>query len=111
MIEKLIAILGWLRNFISPVLITMILGGFVYISLEKSLLGIFLGILIAILGFVIGVYFAERVRTKIGTDKFNAQVMASSDITGKKMKRACQILTYNGMINSEHRMLPLKNKI
>ena len=27
------------------------------------------------------------------------------------MKRACQILTLKGIINSEHHVLPLKNKL
>ena len=90
MIEKFIAILEWLRNFISPVLNSLLIGTVFYFSLDKNLIGKILGLSVIILGFVLGVVFAEKVRTKVGTHHFNAQNMATPNI--KKIKR----------INSRH---------
>lgn len=81
MIEKLVEIFGWLRNFISPVLIAIIISVVVYFSM-KSTFGLIISSFILIFGILIGIYFAEKVRKNIGTDKFNAQVMATPDIKG-----------------------------
>ena len=85
MIEKLVNILGWLQIFISPVLISIIIGVVVYFSFDKSLLGLIFGISILILGIIVGIFFAERVRKRIGIDYFNAQIMATPDI--KEIKK------------------------
>lgn len=82
MIEKFIDILGWLRNFISPVLISLIIGVLVYFSFDESLLGMIFGFSSIILGIIGGVFFVERVRKRIGTHHFNAQIMATPDIKG-----------------------------
>lgn len=73
MIEKLDEILGWLRNFISPALIVLIISVVVYFSLQSKL-GLIISIFILIFGILIGIYIAEKVRKNVGTYKFNAQV-------------------------------------
>jgi len=79
--EKLVEILGWLRNFIAPVIVAVIVSVIVYLSM-RTIFGIIISSFIMLLGVFIGVYFAEKVRKIVGTDKFNAQVMATPDIKG-----------------------------
>jgi len=63
--KQLIHILAWLRVFISPFLIGLIAGVIVYYNYQ-NIYGVFIAVLLIILGIVSGVLMAENIRKEVG---------------------------------------------
>jgi len=65
MIEKLIQILAWFKIFISPFLIGVIAGVVVYYNYQ-NIYGIFIALLLVVLGIISGILMAENIRKEVG---------------------------------------------
>ena len=75
----------WLWAFIVPVLILGIPGWLLY---EKSETNLVFFILLALLGIVVGVYVAERIRKGPGLSKFFGSISASADVKDRNEPKA-----------------------
>ncbi len=69
----------WLSIFIIP---AGILGFIAYYNYVKSSDNLLWSILLAVLGSVIGIFFAEFIRRKYGLDNFFGRLSATPDIDG-----------------------------
>lgn len=67
----------WLKNFLSPVLVGAFIGLIIYIKNEDLL---WLSIVIASIGLIAGVLFAERIRKKYGSSGFMSKLFGSSNV-------------------------------
>lgn len=76
--KGLIGILSWLRNFISPFLVFLIIAIVLFYYFEKTTWSLILGIFLVIFGIGLGIYFAEKVRKKYSSESFNAVPMATT---------------------------------
>lgn len=72
-------IMGWLQIFISPFLIGIIIGVIIYVSNPNST-GLFIGIMISVIGFIIGIVWATRVWKKRGTIHFISKIMGTQEL-------------------------------
>jgi hypothetical protein len=75
--NKLVELIYWLQIFLSPFILLNFLGIYIYLSNKKLL---WLSILVGILGCVLGLYFAERIRKRIGTSSFMAKNHHTDDV-------------------------------
>ena len=71
-IERLLSALAWLQIFISPAIIGAITGVLIWLAL-RSLWGICLGAVVALIGCAAGIAFAEKARRNKGTIEFMAR--------------------------------------
>jgi len=85
-LDKVFKIIFWLRIFIVPTLIGIILGLIAFVYLPQPY-GIVVGSLLAVLGCIMGIVFAEKMRKKHGTDVFISKVDSSTPINIKETKR------------------------
>jgi hypothetical protein len=74
--EVFVEIIYWIAIFASPFLLSLAIGVGIYFSNEKLL---WLSIVIVSIGFLLGIYFAERVRRKVGCARFIARILATPD--------------------------------
>lgn len=81
----IIEFFSWLSIFISPFLIGVLVGVFIYIA-NQSLLWLSIGIVI--IAVVIGIVFAERIRKKYGCSRFMSRIIATPDIWPDEDKTA-----------------------
>jgi hypothetical protein len=75
--NKLAELYYWLRIFLSPFILLNALGIYIYWSNEKLW---WLSILIGLLGCVLGLYFAERIRKRLGTSQFMSEIHHTDDV-------------------------------
>jgi hypothetical protein len=66
LVEKFVHFLGWMRFVISPLLLFSIFG-FVFYLKYKGNFGLIGGIIIAVIGLALGIFWAESIRRKEGT--------------------------------------------
>lgn len=78
--KKFVELLLWLRNFVAPFFVSLIVAFIVYLATGRSTIGIVLAIIFLSIGAFIGYRFAEKVRKKYGSDLFNAVPMATTDL-------------------------------
>ena len=78
-IGLLIEIANWVRIVLSPLLISVFIGGFVVLGLQNTLV-IVIGSLITLTGLIIGVIWATRIWKTTGTTWFMSRLVASPDI-------------------------------
>ncbi len=70
----------WLWTFISPFLLISLIGFFLWLTTRNI---IFLYVF-GLLGLVIGVYFAERIRKKVGSSKFMGKLLSTPEFEEQK---------------------------
>ncbi len=78
--KSLIMVLSWLRNFISPFLVFLMIAIILYYYFEKTIWSLVLGVILVIFGTGLGIYFAEKVRRKYSSELFNAIPTATTDL-------------------------------
>lgn len=83
--NKLFKLFFWLRIFISPTLIGVILGLITFAYLNNPY-GLVIGILLSITGIILGIVFAEKMRKKHGTTSFISKVDSSIPVKTEKKK-------------------------
>jgi len=84
-LEFIIELSGWIRIILSPSILGVIAGYWVYATYPDEK-GMFWGIVIAATGFVIGVVWATLVWIKKGTNNFLSTAMASPDVKDINVK-------------------------
>ena len=65
--DLLIESIFWLAIFASPFLVSFAIGTIIYISNESLL---WLSIAILVIGFIAGIFFAEKIRRKHGCENY-----------------------------------------
>lgn len=80
--DELTEIFGWIQIMLSPTLVGLLLGGLFYLK-SPNTLGAILGFIIALIGFVIGIIWATRVKKNNGTIWFVSRIMATSELDTK----------------------------
>ncbi|UTW66941.1 hypothetical protein KFE94_02165 [bacterium SCSIO 12643] len=83
--DKLFKLFFWLRIFISPTLIGVILG-LITLAYLNDPYGLVIGILLSITGIILGIVFAEKMRKKHGTARFISKVDSSIPVKTEKRK-------------------------
>lgn len=68
-LDSITEIIDWLKIFISPFLIFGFIGFVLYKNIDSGI-GLGLFVLFVIIGLALGIYFAERIRKKVGTTTF-----------------------------------------
>lgn len=76
--DYFIEILGWLQIVASPLVLSFLLGGFVYFS-KPSTSRLIIASLIVIIGLVIGILWATKVWRKKGTNQYLSAIRSSPD--------------------------------
>ena len=71
-----VELIFWLAIFASPLLLAIAIGLIIYISHEELW---WLAILICSIGFVIGIFAAERIRRKYGCAAYLGSLFSSKD--------------------------------
>ena len=72
-------VIGWIQIVLSPVLISCLIACLVYFP-NQSNTRLVISILIILLGFIIGVYFANKIRKKQGTVAYLSKLSETPDI-------------------------------
>ena len=80
--EKIFDGVAWLKIFLSPFIAGLIIGLFLWFYYETITFRI-LAVLIGISGLIAGIYLAERVRRKIGAQKFISKLSETPDLERK----------------------------
>ena len=83
--EYLMEIAGWIQIVSSPLLAGVIVGGIVYLAIGDTV-GIILGILVAAIGLIIGIVWANKIWKKTGTIHFISRVNASPELDNLDVK-------------------------
>lgn len=71
-------VLGWMQIAVSPFLIGLVIGFFVYISIQ-SFFSLILGIIISIIGLIIGIVLATKIMKTKGTVNFLSKLMSNKE--------------------------------
>ncbi len=77
--DRLVAAVAWLEIAISPSLIGITAGAGVWLALRSSA-GVAVGLILASLGLMTGVVFAEKARRKVGTVAFMTRIRAHAEL-------------------------------
>lgn len=77
--DKIIEIIAWIKILISPLLFGIVIGLVIWFNFENIVFK-FIAILISCLGLFIGIYFAEKIRKKSGTQEFLSTIYSSPDL-------------------------------
>ena len=84
-IEKFVFLIGWLRIVLSPLAIGVIVG-FIVSKCFAGTSGIIIGVGCALIGLIIGILWAERVRKREGSMNFLGKVNASPELNNPEEK-------------------------
>ncbi len=85
-LEQIFEATGWLRIMMSPLLLGIIIGVLVYLS-EPNALRLVIGSTIALIGLIIGIIWANRVKKKQSTISFLARIMANTELEKNETKQ------------------------
>ncbi len=85
-LEQIFEATGWLRIMMSPLLLGIIIGVLVYLS-EPNALRLVIGSTIALIGLIIGIIWANRVKKKQSTISFLARIMANPELEKNETKQ------------------------
>jgi len=80
--EKLTEFFGWIQIMLSPALVGLALGGLFYMW-SPDTLGIPVGITFAIIGLLVGIIWATRVKKKHSTIWIVSRIMATPELDEK----------------------------
>ena len=81
--DKIFDAVAWMKIFISPFLAGLIIGLVLWFYSDGILFKV-MAVSISIIGFAAGIYFAEKVRKKIGTQEFISTLNATPELDKKK---------------------------
>lgn len=81
--EKVLELINWIKIFLSPFVISLIIGGLIFLSSNNIWIQS-LSLLIVVLGIITGIYLAEKIRKKHGTERFMAKINESPDLDNIK---------------------------
>lgn len=76
--NKLFEIIYWIKIFLSPFIIFIFIALAIYFF-NKELLWI--SVLLSIIGLVLGIVYAERIRKKHGTTQYMGKIYNTDDIS------------------------------
>ncbi|TPD69788.1 SoxR reducing system RseC family protein [Flavobacterium microcysteis] len=76
--NKLFEIIYWVKIFLSPFIIFLFIALAIYFSNEELL---WISILLSIIGLVLGIVYAERIRKKHGTTQYMGKIYNTDDIS------------------------------
>ena len=71
--------IGWLQIIVSPLLIGLIMGAFIYFP-NPTVTRLILGITVAILGLITGIIWATKQWKGKGTIRFMSRIMATPEL-------------------------------
>jgi hypothetical protein len=74
--DKIMEIIYWIQIFISPLLVSVIIAAIAYFNIPNNY---WLPSGILIIGAIVGIIFAERIRRKYGTTTFMGRLRGNSD--------------------------------
>lgn len=80
LVKALVDILIWLRVFISPFLVFIGLGFFVWFALKKTMTADIICAVIVVIGLVTSVLITKRVKRRFGLSHFVSRVNASPEL-------------------------------
>lgn len=75
--NKLFEIIYWIKIFLSPFIIFLFIALAIYFSNEELL---WISVLLSIIGLVLGIVYAERIRKKHGTTQYMGRIYNTDDI-------------------------------
>lgn len=75
--NRLIELIYWIKIFLSPFLILVAMGLVVYVYDQHFL---WISVLLGLIGAILGVFWAERVRRRTGTAQYMAKIHHTDDI-------------------------------
>jgi hypothetical protein len=78
-IAFLIEVFSWLKIVASPLLISVIIAGVIYLYLPGNL-GLLLSASILLIGLILGIIWATRVWKKQGTTNYLARIYATPEL-------------------------------
>jgi uncharacterized membrane protein YjjP (DUF1212 family) len=76
-------VFGWLQIVASPFLAGLVIGGIVYLP-KGDIVGLSIGIIIALIGLITGIILATRVWRKKGTVNFMSRLSATPELEEKE---------------------------
>ncbi|WP_447636183.1 hypothetical protein [Flavobacterium microcysteis] len=76
--NKLFEIIYWVKIFLSPFIIFLFIALAIYFSNEELL---WISVLLSIIGLVLGIVYAEKIRKKHGTTQYMGRIYNSDDIS------------------------------
>lgn len=76
--NKLFEIIYWIKIFLSPFIIFLFIALAIYLFNEELL---WISVLLTIIGTVLGIIYAERIRKKHGTTQYMGKIYNTDDIS------------------------------
>ncbi|RYE52164.1 MAG: hypothetical protein EOP48_17030 [Sphingobacteriales bacterium] len=77
--ELLLEVFGWIQIVASPLLLGIVIGLLLFLA-DPGGFGTVIGILVAVIGFIIGIIWATRIWKRKGTMNFMSRIMASPEL-------------------------------
>lgn len=84
--EIIFEVIGWLKIVASPLLIGLGVAAIIYFPNPTPLM-LVIAILVAVLGLVIGILWANHIWKKYGTMRFLSRIMATPELDNKKEEK------------------------
>lgn len=84
--EIIFEVIGWLKIVASPLLIGLGIAAIIYFPNQTPLM-LVIAILVAVLGLVIGILWANHIWKKYGTMRFLSRIMATPELDNKKEEK------------------------
>lgn len=78
--DKIVDIVAWIKIFISPTLVGLIIGTYLWLSNENNDLMQMAALGVVALGIAGGIIWAERVRKKQGTQEFVSTIYRTPEL-------------------------------
>lgn len=75
---KIAEILGWLQIMASPFLIGLCLGFIIYIS-NQNKLSLIIGVLVSLIGLFLGIIIATKIKKSKGTVNFLSKLISNTE--------------------------------
>ncbi len=82
-IEPIVEFLGWLKIVLSPFLIG-ILAGVIFYSIFSTPWAIGVAIVLALIGLIIGILWANKIKKTQGTIHFISEINVAKEVTSTK---------------------------
>lgn len=79
----ILEIIGWIQIMLSPTLLGCLIGAIIYYNFQTNI-GLVVAIGVIVIGFIIGIFFANKKFKTTGTISFLSQISATPDIDEKK---------------------------
>ena len=83
--------MGWIQIFLFPLIIGLVLGAIIY-SNKQDIIGLVIGIFIAVIGLIVGVILATRIWRKKGTVTFLSRIRATPELDGNEENKNDKVM-------------------